>query len=194
MRISTKRILSISVSLLLFIGVIVVYFQLIVPKAQEFSKRRAENFSKQSVYNNQKEAVDQVQKLIAQVRDLKELQKSVGFAMPVGPDTIGVLRQIDAISKSTNATITSLSFRISPPFIPSGKNKKITIVKPMGVVNVTVSVKGFYENLKKFLELLEKNIRVANVKTFRFTPGIGKDAGMNDSFEVNVDVFYQGAQ
>jgi len=194
MRISTKRILSIGVSLLLFIGVVVVYFQLIVPKAKELSKRRSEMVSKQTAYNNQREAVDQVQKLIAQIRDLKELQKSVGFAMPTGPDTIGALRQIDAISKSTNATIISLNFRISPPTNRSTKNKSVTILKPMGVVNVTVSVRGFYENLKRFLELLEKNIRVANVRTYRFMPGVGKDSGINDAMDVSVDMFYQGTR
>lgn len=194
MRISTKRILSIGISFLLFIGVIVVYFQLIVPKAKELSKRRAEIFAKQSAYNDQKEAVDQVQKLISEIQRLKELQKSVDFAMPKGPDTIGALRQIDAVSKSTNATIVSLNFRVLPPAIPPAKNKKVSIVRPMGVVNVNVSVKGFYDNLKQFLKLLEKNIRVANVKTYRFTPGLGKDAGSNDTLEIAVDMFYQTEQ
>lgn len=191
MRISTKRILSIGISLLLFIGVIVVYFQFIVPKAKELSKRRSEIFAKQSAYDDQKGAVDQVQKLIAQVQGLKELQKSVNFAMPQGPDTIGALRQIDAISKSTNATIVGLNFRILPAAVPTAKNKKVSIVRPMGVLNVNVSVKGFYDNLKQFLKLLEKNIRVANVKTYRFTPGLGKDSGSNDSLEVTVDMYYQ---
>ncbi len=196
MRISTKRILSIGISLVLFIGVIVVYFQLIVPKAKDLSKKRAEIFSRQTVYNNQKEAVDQVQKLIAQIREekIKELQKSVIFAMPIGPDTIGALRQIDAIAKSSNSVITGLNFRISPPANPSARSKKVTILKPMGVVNVSVSIRGAYENLKRFLELLEKNIRVANTATYRFTPGLAKDAGINDSMEVSVDVYYQGTQ
>ena len=193
MRISTKRILSIGISLLLFIGVVVVYFQFIVPKAKELSKRRAEVFSKQAVYTSQKEAVDQVQKLIADIRMLEDVRKSVGFAMPIGPDTIGALRQIDAISKSSNAVITGLNFRILPPASQSSRVKKVSILKPMGVVNVTVSVRGSYENLKRFLELLEKNIRVANIKSYRFTPGMAKDTGINDSMEVNVDVYYQGS-
>lgn len=190
MRISTKRILSIGLSVALFIGVAIIYFNLIVPEAKNISKERGEIASKQSLFNVQKQAVDEVQKLIAQFRNLPQLQASVSLAMPAGSDTIGALRQINAVAKTTNATVTSLGFKITPPFLSASK-AKITIVKPMGNVNVTVSARGVYENLKKFLELVEKNIRVANVRTFKFTPGMGKEAGVGDALDLSIDMFYQ---
>ncbi len=190
MRVSTKRILSIGASLLLFIGAIIVYANLIIPEVGTITQVRNEVASKGALFQNQSEAVTQVQNLIAQFKNLASLQTTVSLAMPNGQETIGALRQVEATAASAGATLTSLAFKqvfsTQPPTQP--------FIRQIETFEITLAAQGTYPQLKQFLQLLETSVRVANVTDLKFQPGVGKNADTTNLLSLTVDVYYQDAQ
>ncbi|MDI6734481.1 MAG: hypothetical protein QMD50_03285 [Patescibacteria group bacterium] len=189
-RISTKRILSIGLSIVFLIGAVVVYSTLIRSEMETIDDKRVEIASKTILYNNQKNAVNQVSELIAKYKGVSELQRSVSLAVPAGENTIGALRQIEAISRLSGVKISSLSFKVSVPRLDAK-----SFAKKMGILDIMIGASGSYETLKNLLRLLETSVRVANVKTFAFKPGIPEPGSRvvapSDTLSISVEMYYQ---
>jgi len=186
MRTSTKRILSILIAALFIIGTLLVYLNLIPPEAQEIAARRAIVASKEAAFRNQEQAVGQVQDLIGQFKNIATLQETVALAMPNDPATIGALRQIEAIARTSGVSLVGLDFKVIAP--RSAANQ--SFIKKLGTVEIDVNAEGTYEGLKRFLQLFETSVRVTNVKEFKFEPA-GSRAGATSGLVVAAEVYYQ---
>lgn len=187
MRLSTKRILSVLFAVLFIIGAVLVYSILIRSEGSTISEKRAEVASKTNLLANQQNAVSQVQSLIKQFKDIAAVQQTISLAIPTDAQTVDALHQIEAISQASNVTLTSIKFALTPP--PRSSAKTQTFVKRLGILSIDLSANGAYANLKKFLQLMETTVRVANVKTFDFQPGNGKD--VPESMAASVEMYYQ---
>lgn len=190
MRASTKRILSIAISAILFIATLVVYSNLIRPEMSRVADKRDAVFSRAQVLESQTLAVSKVQGLASELQRTEELQNTVSLILPMDPEVTNVLNQLRAISISSRAQITSFSATHSP-FQESGRS----LVRRLGVLGVDVVVEGSYESVKGFLKALETNARVFNIESYSIGPmllGSGSDA-IDDfySMSVTVEVYYQ---
>ena len=185
MRTSTKRILSITVAAVFLIATLVVYLNFIRPEVEEISELRALVASKGNLLENQEQAVTDVQDLITQFKNIATLQETAGLAMPGNPETIGALRQIEAIARTSGATLTSLGFKVIAPRSSAAES----FIKKLGIVEVNMSAEGNYEALKQFLQFLETSVRVANIKEFTFRPA-GPQGG-TDKLVVSGEMYYQ---
>lgn len=165
MRPSTKRILSIGVAFLLLIGALVVYQNFIRPVGETIDKKRATVDSKESLFRKQSLAVSQVQDLIGRFKNMANLEETVSLALPNIPQITQALSQLEAVARINNVALSALDVK-NPIVQRSGA----VLIKDLGVISVSVSVGGSYENLKAFLRSLEINVRVANVKEFAFKP------------------------
>ncbi|HXF43991.1 MAG TPA: type 4a pilus biogenesis protein PilO [Candidatus Paceibacterota bacterium] len=183
MKTSTKRILSIALAGLFFIGVLVVYTSLIRPELEKVNEKRALFISKETVFNNQRNAVTQVEKLLGEFKNLTELQETVSLALPTSANVPDVLGQIQSIAKLAGVNINS--FTIKPlAFTPS----KVPLVKRLGSLEFNITVGGAYERLRNFIQSLETNVRVMNVMSWRLTPTLNaEDMNLN----LQVVVYYQ---
>ncbi|MDI6821157.1 MAG: hypothetical protein QMD65_03205 [Patescibacteria group bacterium] len=189
-RVSTKRILSIGLSALFLIAAVVIYSTLIRSEIKVIDEKRTIVASKTVLFNNQQNAVNQVSELISKYKGVAKLQQTVSLAVPASENTIGALRQIEAIGRASGVQITSLSFTTS---ISKSKIKSFT--KKLGVLSISIRAEDSYETLKNFLQLLETTVRVANVKTFKFQPGIPQPGSRapvpNDTLNIMVEMYYQ---
>ncbi|MBI5732498.1 type 4a pilus biogenesis protein PilO [Candidatus Jorgensenbacteria bacterium] len=188
-RVSTKRILSIGLAVLFLIGALVVYSTIIRGTAKSIDEQRAIVASKQNLYDNQNNAVEQVQKLIAQFKGLKVLQDAISLAVPSGEETIGALREIEAIARQSNVNVSGVGFEA---IVPKASTK--SFIKKLGILNITLTLSGGYNDLKRFLQLLETSVRVANVNSFKFKPGVperGRTGPVFDSLNISVEMYYQ---
>jgi len=184
MRISTKRILSIGLSIILVIGTIAVYVNLVSPELTVINNKRGEVASKQNLYNNQSLAVAKVQDLIGQFQNLARVTETVSLAMPIGPATIGGLRQIEAIAKVGQVNLAYLNFSF-----PAVKPAPDVLLKQMKILKVGIGAQGDYPTLKEFLKLLETSIRVINVTNLKFEPAGVK--GIVDSLSLEAEMYFQ---
>jgi len=184
MRPSTKRVLSIAISFLLLVGALIIYQNFIRPEIEIINVKRGMVNSKEVVFEGQKQAVDQVQNLISQFQNIKNIQEAVALAIPNSPDTTRALSQIEAIARSSGVVILSLDFK-EVGARPSDQS----LVKKLGVIEVKIGAAGSYQGLKNFIRFIETNVRVANVKEMSIKiAGAGKDVY---NLSLAVDVFYQ---
>ncbi len=160
MKASTKRILSIAFSGVFLVATLVVYGNFIRPALDMIVLKRGETASKEAVFANQTNAVLEVQNIIAQIQSAEDFSQKVAFAVPRGTNVTEALYQIHSINQITQTDLLKFSVE-SDPYISAGGDQ--TIVKRLGTLKITMSVRGEYESLKTFLESLETNIRVMNV-------------------------------
>ncbi len=194
MKASSKRILSILFSAVFLLGTLVIYGNLIQPEINTASGLQSIVASKTNLLNGQKTAVAQVSQLIGQFQNAAALQKTVTLAMPLGPDTTGILNQWQAIAQASGVTLQSLNVQ---PVGASGPAATSTLVKKVASVAIAFSAIGPYASLKQFLQSIETNVRVTNVNTFELNAlqgsGQGGAAGVY-ALQANVSSFYQNSQ
>lgn len=186
MKTSTKRILSIGLAGLFFIGTLIVYASFIKPEAGKVSEARSLTASKENLFNNQRLAVEEVQKLIGQFQSIAKLEETVSLAMPRGESITQALNQLQAIVRSSKVNLKA--FTINPgTFEPSRQ----PLAKRLGSIKINVTVEGSYENIKNFLWSLETNVRVANIASFVMSPLSGGGAQDLYSLTALVEIYYQ---
>lgn len=184
MRISTKRILSIIFSGVFFIGAIYMFTGPVQDEMKTINDKRAKLATQQSLYASQFQAIGQVQKLISSFQDSKNIQAQTSFAIPNGEQAVSALRQVEAIGRASNVSFSSVKFKSSAPRVTAQQ-----FLKKLGVLEVTINAGGDYANLKDFLRKLETTVRIANIKSFAFHPGLLRNT--KDSVEVVVEMYYQ---
>lgn len=187
MRVSTKRILSILTGFVFLLGAFFVYFGPIRGEIDAVGQTRGVLASKEALLGNQQAAVNQVKELLGEFNNFKQLQTTVARAIPNGPDAIQALRQIEAVGKSAGAAIVGLDFET--PREVTKKGSAASVVKYLRTLQVKVQAEGTYENLKKFLKLLETSVRVANVTRFTYNPGA--TASATGSLSLDLEMYYQ---
>jgi Tfp pilus assembly protein PilO len=191
MRVSTKRILSIFIAFLFFIGALVVYFNLVQTEGTAVNKLRASLLSKQNLLSAQKQVVGQVENLIAQFQDVGTVRDAVALAIPNGEHNVDALRQIESIARNSGVSLVSIDFKAA---VARTATKKDTVsasdlLKKLGTLKINVTASGQYSNLKQFLAMLETTARIANTQSFEYTPGSGQDT--QDRLSAEVEMYYQ---
>ncbi len=183
MRVSTKRILSIGLSLLFILGALTVYVNFIRDAMGEVETMRALVASKSNLLANQRQAVGQVKSLIAQFQNVGRLQETVSLAMPNGEQAIRALRQIEAVARTSGVVLATVDFKTAT--LP--KVKEGAFVSRLGVIEMRIRADGAYAGLKQFVRLLETGVRVSNMKEFNYTAS----ARGSDSLNLVVETYYQ---
>ncbi|MDO8557529.1 MAG: hypothetical protein Q7R98_03680 [Candidatus Jorgensenbacteria bacterium] len=191
MRASTKRILSIGLAGVFFLGAFLTYSWFIQGEMQTVNEKRAELGTKEALFKNQNDAIGQVQSAFSQFQNAQDVKKKVELAIPSGVDTISALRQIEAISNRTGVTLTSLGFKEA-----ASRPAPSTFFKKIGVLEVTLGAAGSYEALRQFLQLFETNARIVNVQEFKYQSALGQGngqqrAGGPEQMDIKVEMYYQ---
>jgi Tfp pilus assembly protein PilO len=184
MRVSTKRVLSIGIAVILFMAAFIIYIFLIRPEFESVNVKRAVVASKADLYENQDRTVSQVSKLIEEFKNIERLEENIGLAMPEGEETVQALRQIESMASQAAVTITSLDFRVSLP-----RSADRPFVKKLGTLEISMNLSGEYANLKQFLHYVETSIRLADVTEFAFKPA--GPHGTSDALSLKVNMYYQ---
>ena len=180
MRTSTKRILSILLSSIFFIAFIVVVTSLVKPEFEQVMENRGEFYSKKKVFEDQQEAVGKVEQLIQETKSFNQLKQTVSLAVPLEKQIPDILNQLNAISRTSNVSITS--FRSNLQAFEEGSSQ---LARRLGIIRIELAVSGDYGNLKNFLRFLESNVRVFNVKSFIISQGI------RQQFLFQAETYYQ---
>ena len=186
MKTSTKRILSIILAALLFLGILIIYASFIRPELAKISEKRALVVSKENLFNNESGAVSEVQNLISQFQSVASLQETVSLALPREENVTDILNHVQSIANISNIKL--VSFSVKPLAFEATKQ---ALVKRLGSLEVAVSAEGSYESLKQFLKSLETNVRISNVVGFRFFSTGGQASTSDYKLSLTVETFYQ---
>ncbi len=209
MRLSTKRILSIGVSVILILAALITFFSFVMGELKQVTAKRDEVASKANTLETERRVVAQAQELIGRFKDLSKLEGTVSLAMPKGEETTGALRQVEAIQRASAVALSSLSFQRVEE-LPQLKRPRTaasasSFTRPLGILVVQISAAGTYQSLKRFLQMVETSIRVANVTSLTFTPSATRRVASgtagealkpaasegNDTLSATVEMYYQ---
>ncbi len=191
MRASTRRILSIGLAGIFLIGAFFTYANFIRGEMDIVNEKRATLATKEELFTNQNDAINKIDGTFTKFKTSQDTnKKKIELTIPNGVNTIGALRQVEAISKRSSATITALGFKeAGMKASESGES-----LKKIGILEITTDVTGSYAGLKDFVRLIETNVRIANVQSFNYKSsfiGGQKQAGSPEQLNLKVEMYYQ---
>jgi len=200
MRASTKRILSAALSLIFIFLAFVVFAMLIKPSYEETQKLRADVLSRQNFIQNQKSLTEQFKKLVSQYDSQEKAQENISLILPQNPAIGEALTQINGLLDLNYLNV--LSFNINRPLLQSYSSSNINstnaqVIKPLGTIDINFKVVGNYSDFKNFLNQLETNIRIFNIKTLNISPVIIVSGDKNQSqnktlsYDISITTYYQ---
>lgn len=193
MKASTKRALSLIVSAGLVLASLFMYATFIRPEYAAINNLRGELTSKAELLGQQKSSITQVQKLIAQYQGVVKLGESLSLALPEGEAVSSLMAQINAISQASGLTVQSVGVSYLP-MKPSAV--KLSLARGVGSLKLDLKLLGSYASLKNFLQSLETNIRIMDLKSLKIDPvqsGTQSKATTQDLFTytMSVETYYQ---
>ena len=170
----------------LLIGAVVVYSNFVVPTYSDIQTLKDKQLADENLLNDQRDAINAVNKLLGQYQSLTDIQNSISTVLPIQEEVPSIVEQIQGIAGLNNMTITGLSLQYPPiKAVP-----KDSLIKPVGIVRITVKFTGDYRNVKGYLEGLETNIRLMDVSSL--SVDVGGAAGKTAlNYSLIIDTYYQ---
>jgi Tfp pilus assembly protein PilO len=185
---ATKRFISLLGGLVIVLIAAFVYISLTMPLFTEIEDRRGELNAKISANEIQEKNINQIRKILESYQGSREVMDALSITLPDGPKAEEMLAQIQGLSLSTHVGLTSLNF--SSPQGISGSGNSAT--RPLGSAVSSIKASGSYEDIRAFLQGLEQNIRIINIKDINITPD-GATSLSNPSYttpsstKINID-------
>lgn len=175
---------SILLSLILFVGALVVYGNLIKPVYSDIKDLQAQQQEKSSEYDQYKSISDHMQSMISSYQNYSDLQSSIALSFPSDPQIPQIINQLNGLAVQSDVAIQSMDTR-EAAINPSTSS----VVGSEGTVKINLKVSGRYEGFRLFLQKLENNIRIFSVKTLT----VSKTSNLADNFDYNLEIeaYYQ---
>lgn len=192
---STKRILSFGLSLLFLFLSLLIFIYFIKPVYNETQFLRLEVLKRSDFINNQKALIDQFQKLNQDYSNQLQSQEIFSLILPSNPSIAEALIQISGLLKNNNLQF--LSANVGRPIILSANQTSSDLsIKPVGTFDINIKISGDYINFKNFLEQLETNIRLSNIKTINLSQVSVLDQKIKNQqksleYDLNIGFYYQ---
>lgn len=185
MKHSTKRLFVILGSFLLLVASVYVYFSLVVPSYNDVQQLRGERQAKQDLLNDQVAAETAVSELIDRFENLRIFQEVVSRSLPRNEDIPVILNQIQGMARLSDVNLQSSSFQYLALEDTGGR-----LVRPVGIVRMSISLVGSYEGIKDYISALETNVRVMDLNSLRIDGGARLNSNVL-TYDLTVDVYYQ---
>ncbi len=196
MKQSTKRFISIIVSLLFLTAAVVVYFTFIQSEYQATMLVKAERDKRQDFVDNQTKNIKTIDSLINSYNSGASAQRIVSAAIPVGADNASLIAQVNAVAAANGLQVQSFSVGNAPVASASASSSKASasaaesVRRPLGTITFQVRLAGTYNGIKAFLQGIENNIRVMDVKNISFAP-LNKENADAYSVDATISAYYQ---
>lgn len=176
-------------ALVMVFAAVVIYFNMTVPEYGVANEIRADVFSRQQLVDDQRSAIGQVQKLITDYQGKEALREVVSLSLPLSFDQAGVLHQVQSMASLNNLSLQS--FSITAPISQNiGDAAGAAVIRPIGNMIFQFRVVGSYGDFKGFLENLETNIRIFDIRSISVDP-LAKPNQDFYGFDVSVATYYQ---
>ncbi len=202
----TQRTLLVFSSLIILaIGVWFV-FGMIWGQVQKSFSLRAEIKQAELQKNNQIARLEKAKKIMKEFANKEDVKNRLSLSLPSSSDYYQVINEIANLAGLTTVEVKSESFK-EKAIISSSRTRKSSkkieyvpstsskIVKPYAIINLNLSGKGTYSQIKSFLGLLEKDIRLMDVREFTMKKKQGfqeeNKADPEIEFSLKVDFYRQ---
>lgn len=192
MKVSIKRILSITISMILFIGCLVVFTYLIAPTYDEINSKRATVSSLVGLVNDYQKSLDRVNQLQSKYQDVVQSQKIISLILPLRQNTAEIVNQINNLAAVNHLKMDSLAVQLQP--IKPSSNASIS--KGIGSLRLSFHLTGDYQDFHSYLGNLESNVYLVDLNLLKIDNPSGSSLlrggeSSNLSYTLTADSYYQ---
>lgn len=166
-----KRLIGVSISMAFLIGSLVVFASLILPASATIKELRGEKSALSTVLDEQLVTVKRTQKLFEEYGGVSNLQDTLSHALPVNEDVPSIINQLQGIAKIRGVVIDSLDLKL----LPVSAVEQGDVIRPIGKIEIGLTVIGPYDGIKQYLDGLETNVRIMDVKELEVSGGTEGD-------------------
>ena len=182
---STQRLIIIIGSFLLLVGTVYVFLSFVYPSFLEIQSLRGERQARIDLKQIQDDAEKKIGELSRQYASLATTQEAFSQILPIGVNAISVLNQVQGIARNNSLRVNAISFQYKPV-----KPSRGTLVQGIGVLQVTMTMNGRYEDLKSFIAQMETNVRIIDLNSLRIDGGAVSKKETFD-YSLTADAYYQ---
>ena len=174
MKQTSKNMVSVLIALGLVIVALVMFFDMIQPEYAQVMQTKGQITAENQLYANEQSAVATAKKVIAEFQSQQDSgETSVALALPTQEDVAGAVAQIYGLAQNNGILVSALG--LSAPTLETlqlqGNPSSTGIARPVGMFTIQISAAGSYENFNNFLQDLETNIRLFDLKSVTFGGG-----------------------
>lgn len=192
MKHSTKRLISLTVAVVMFAGALFVFLELVRPAYADLEYLRGVMLGKKSIVESQEKIVAQVRQAMERFSERPELQGAVSLALPLKANEGRVFHEVQKLAEMNEVSLQTFQVNVSTASSQK-KPKSSTVafaVAPVQALNFQARFVGSYENFKKFLEMLETNVRITDVRSVSAEP-IARSSPNFYTFNLSAATYYQ---
>ncbi len=189
MRHSAQRLISLVIAVALVFAALFIFVQLVRPTYADTEYSRGTLASKRNLVESQEKVVKAVKDALQKYDSNEEAQRAVSLALPLTPDEGSIFYEIQKLAELNLLSLQS--FQAGAPTASGDAKKKATFtLKPVYSLNFQMKLVGSYENFKKFLDALETNVRLTDVKNVTVEP-LARSSQNFYTFTLSVVTYYQ---
>lgn len=192
MRQSFKRLLSSILALVCVIAAFIIYFNLVQPEYDKVMELRGEYASLNEVVESQRVIIDTVEALVVKYDQSQAARQQIEFALPAMPKAAEALAQINGIVNVNRLNAQAFALMGGESSNSDRAREEAAAFKPYPVQQLIFQARlnGSYEDFKKFLDNLETNVRIFDVKTMS-VQAAGKPNQDFYTFEMRIVAYHQ---
>jgi len=172
--------------LIIFAGVFIL-FNLVMGEWKKLGEARIQLAERQATIQKLNELILKFREQVVLFDDLNQQVESVNNALPSSLKIPEILVSLESIANQNDILIKHVAFTVIEPSTVSKANEsgftnfsatQLRKESEPYPVSVSLDVSGNYLGAKSFLQGIEEELRLMDVKTFEFVPS-GGDAGQN---------------
>lgn len=181
---TTKQYISLLLSLALFFATILVIAMLDKPAALDAIQARTDRETLQSEYDRQKGLVDAAKTILQKYENLSNLTQGFSAVLPTSIQYGQLTNNIVGLAQDSGLKVSTINF--APGTISPSPDPNLP-TKGYGTVLVNLSLEGTYDSFWAFINKLEGNMRLLDVRSVQILHSQNNIL----RYQVSLAVYYQ---
>jgi len=187
MRASTKRAFSLLISSGFIVLALVVYITFTQPAYNTISGLQSDLDSKIKILADTKAALLGVDKLKIEYKQNEKKIDTLSLALPSEEAVSSIVAQINNRTEANGLIVQSIGINYLPIKSPTGS---LSLARGVGTLQLDLRIFGSYNSFKRFLQDLERNVKIMDVRGLRLESAGRPDQDLY-AFNLTVDTYYQ---
>lgn len=183
---SERRLLSLLFAVIILLVSLYFFGSFVRPSFSDIRDLREELDLERESLQAKQEAKTSFELLYSDFQNGANIQNLLAAALPTGEDVPQVVHQVQFLGQLASMDIRSLSVEVGRP---EERIRNRTFIKQLGVMEVSFRALGSYENLKRFLDLLENNITLMDMSDVEISQISG--FGNNLIYDFTIKTYFQ---
>lgn len=187
MKASSKRALSLLLSAALLVGALFIYATFIRPEYSTIQELRGIVEAKAKLLEETKNASANIASLKLGYQKDEKIIESLSLALPEDEAVSSLMAQLNALSQTSGLVIQSVGIAYLP--VKSSPNTP-SFAKKLGTLKLDLKLFGNYAAFNNFLQNLENNIRIMDVKNLKLSQESKTNQDLMN-YGLTIDAYYQ---